>query len=406
MKNENPQKFDQSTYSTSHNNHPFMSTRAIPVLRISRRTLSTASTAAKGTVQEVKQSNATLPSNSTIFSLIQPTGKIHLGNYLGAVKSWRTLSESNTDPTNKFIYGIADLHAITIPKNPTDLKTYRYNAIASLLASGLDALKCILFFQSSVPEHAELNWFLTCLTSMGALNRMTQWKLKAQQLESSSILEDNVLEKTKAGLFCYPALQAADILLYKSTHVPVGDDQSQHLELCRNVARTFNSTFNTDYFPLPTTLLTPAKKVLSLRDPAKKMSKSDPVAKSCVYVTDSPSEIELKIRKATTDSIQGPIYYDPIERPGVSNLINIVSGLTNTSIEEVVASLSHVTSHKQLKDYVSAVIIEEFDPKRQLYEQLMQDRSYLEQICLQGRDTAREIALANLQEVKVIMGLD
>lgn len=373
---------------------------------VSKRSLSTASKAIKGTVQEIKQTDATLPSNSTIFSLIQPTGKIHLGNYLGAVKSWRTLSESNTDPTNKFIYGIADLHAITIPKNPQELKDYRYNAIASLLASGLDTSKCILFFQSSVPEHAELNWFLTCLTSMGALNRMTQWKSKAQQQESSSIFEDNVLEKTKAGLFCYPALQAADILLYKSTHVPVGDDQSQHLELCRNIARTFNSTFNTDYFPLPNTLLTPAKKVLSLKNPAKKMSKSDPVATSCVYVTDSPSDIELKIRKATTDSIQGTIYYDPIERPGVSNLINIVSGLTNKSIDEVVESLSHVTNHKQLKDYVTSVIIEEFDPKRQLYEELMKDRSYLEQICSQGRDTAREIALANLQEVKVIMGLD
>lgn len=392
----------------SHYHSPVitMSCRSFTSLRISKRTLVTVNKSVKGTIQEIKQTDANLPSNSTVFSLIQPTGKIHLGNYLGAVKSWRTLSESNTDPTNKFIYGIADLHAITIPKNPKELKDYRYNAIASLLASGLDTSKCILFFQSSVPEHAELNWFLTCLTSMGALNRMTQWKLKAQQQESSSILEDNVLEKTKAGLFCYPALQAADILLYKSTHVPVGDDQSQHLELCRNVAKSFNSTFNTDYFPLPTTLLTPAKKVLSLKNPAKKMSKSDPVTTSCIYVTDSPADIELKIRKATTDSIQGAIYYDPIERPGVSNLINIVSGLTNKSIDEVVSSLSHVTNHKQLKDYVTSVIIEEFDPKRQLYEELLQDRSYLEKICVQGRDTAREIAQVNLQEVKVIMGLD
>ena len=210
------------------------------------------------------------------------------------------------------------------------------------------------------------------MTSMGALNRMTQWKLKAQQLDNSSILEDNVLEKTKAGLFCYPALQAADILLYKSTHVPVGDDQSQHLELCRSIAKTFNSTYKTNVFPLPKTLLTPAKKILSLKNPQKKMSKSDPVATSCVYVTDSPEDIQFKIRKATTDSIQGSIYYDPIERPGVSNLINIVSGISNKPVDE----------------------------------ELMKDKVYLDSICSQGRDKARELALVNLHQVKSIIGMD
>ena len=382
-----------------------MSLKSIHTLRRCCRPLTT-TTRGTNTVQEVSQNKLVIPSNSTVFSMIQPTGRIHLGNYLGAVKSWRTLSESNTDPTNKFIYGIADLHAITIPKDPIEFKEYRYAAIASLIASGLDTSKCTLFFQSSVPEHSELNWYLTCMTSMGALNRMTQWKRKAQQLDDSSILEDNVLEKTKAGLFCYPALQAADILLYKSTHVPVGDDQSQHLELCRNIAKTFNSTYKTNVFPLPKTLLTPAKKILSLKNPKKKMSKSDPIATSCVYVTDSPEDIQLKIRKATTDSVQGSIYYDPIERPGVSNLINIVSGISNKPVDEVVKDMSDFVDHKQLKDYVTEVIISEFDDKRQLYEELMKDKAYLDTICSQGRDKAREMALVNLHQVKQIIGMD
>lgn len=385
--------------------NPDMSLRSIHTLGRCSRPLTTASRSSS-TVQEVSQNKPVIPSNSTVFSMIQPTGRIHLGNYLGAVKSWRTLSESNTDPSNRFIYGIADLHAITIPKDPIEFKEYRYAAIASLIASGLDTSKCILFFQSSVPEHSELNWYLTCMTSMGALNRMTQWKLKAQQLDNSSILEDNVLEKTKAGLFCYPALQAADILLYKSTHVPVGDDQSQHLELCRSIAKTFNSTYKTNVFPLPKTLLTPAKKILSLKNPQKKMSKSDSVATSCVYVTDSPEDIQFKIRKATTDSIQGSIYYDPIERPGVSNLINIVSGISNKPVDEVVKDMSSFVNHKQLKDYVTEVIISEFDDKRQLYEELMKDKVYLDSICSQGRDKARELALVNLHQVKSIIGMD
>ncbi|CCG21923.1 Msw1 protein [Candida orthopsilosis Co 90-125] len=355
------------------------------------------------TIQDLNRYD-NLPSNSRVFSMVQPTGRIHLGNYLGAVKSWRTLSNSN--PDSEFIFGIADLHAFTIFKPAEELKENRYQAIASLLASGLNTSKCTLYFQSAVPEHSELNWYLTCMTSMGQLNRMTQWKSKAQQSQTSSIIDEKVMDSTKAGVFCYPALQAADILLYRSTHVPVGDDQSQHLELCRNIAKLFNNSYNVDYFPLPKTLLTPAKKILSLKNPEKKMSKSDPVQASCVYVTDSPEQIQLKIRKATTDSIQGAWNFDPVVRPGVSNLINIISGLTNESIEETVASIQHLKDHKSLKDYVAELIVNEFDDKRQLYDELLKNRDYLDQVCRQGRDKARERALINIREIKNIVGMD
>lgn len=345
------------------------------------------------------------PPNSTIFSLIQPTGKIHLGNYLGAIRNWKDLSESQS-PGTKYIFGIADLHAITVPQNPAKLKENRYEAIASLLSAGIDPDACILYHQSSVPEHTELNWILTCITSMGSLNRMTQWKLKSQQIETSTIFDEDVLGKTKAGLLCYPVLQAADILIFKSTHVPVGDDQSQHLELCRNIASTFNHTFKTNYFPLPSTLLTPAKKMLSLRNPTKKMSKSDADQNSCIYVTESPDAIAKKIKKATTDSIQGKIYYDPENRPGISNLINIISGLSRKSVVDTVEDLLWVKDHKQLKDHVTELIVEEFADKRHLFNELMTDFSYLDLICKVGTTKAREVTLVNIQEIKKIVGLD
>lgn len=343
-----------------------------------------------------------IPANSRIFSLIQPTGKIHLGNYLGAISNWKDISETPSDGS-QFIYGIADLHSITLPYDPRQLKVLRYEAIASLIASGLDPQRCIIFHQSAVPEHSELMWILTCLTSMGALNRMTQWKLKAK-LENGMINEQT-FGQTKAGLLNYPILQAADILIYRSTHVPVGEDQSQHLELCRDIAQIFNTTYNTDFFPLPKTLLTPTKKILSLRNPAKKMSKSDKDQSSSVYVTEDEDSISKKIRKATTDSIQ-EIYYDPETRPGVSNLINIISGLTRKPIDETVKEIDWIKNHKQLKDHVTALIIDEFKQKRHLYDELMKDVGYLDQVCNHGREKASAIARDNIKQIKAITGLD
>lgn len=346
------------------------------------------------------------PAGSTVFSLIQPTGKIHLGNYLGAVSNWKDMVDQDNNPDTKFFFGTADLHALTSLPDPIALKRHRHEAIASLLSAGIDTERAVIYHQSSVPAHNQLMWILTCLTGMGSLNRMTQWKLKAQAEASDSIYSEKIMGQTKAGTFAYPALQAADILIYKSTHVPIGDDQTQHLELCRDIAQTFNSTYKKDYFPMPKSVLTPTKKILALRNTSKKMSKSDPDQNSCIYITEEPDTIARKIAKATTDSIQGKVYYDPIERPGVSNLINIVSGLTRTSIDHTVRDLDWVQNHKQLKDHVVELIIEEFKDKRQLYHRLMNDTGYLDDVTAQGTKEASAIADANYKEIALLVGLD
>lgn len=351
------------------------------------------------------QSSIQVPPNSRVFSLVQPTGKIHLGNYLGALRNWKEISNSDS-PGTEFIFGTADLHSITIPYDPKELKQFRYEAIAGILSSGIDASKCTVYHQSSVPEHCELNWILTCLTSMGALNRMTQWKLKTKIEQNDTIFDDEIMGKTKAGLLCYPILQAADILLYKSTHVPVGDDQSQPLELCRDIANTFNNRFQSGFFPLPQTLLTPAKKILALRNPVKKMSKSDKDQSLSLYMTESPESIAKKIRKAQTDSIQGKIYFDPENRPGVSNLINIISGLTQKSIDDTVKDLEWIQDHKQLKDHVTDLIVEEFSESRHTFNQLMGDLAHIDRICQQGTEKARAIASQNIRDIKKLTGLD
>lgn len=348
---------------------------------------------------------SSIPEKSTIFSLIQPTGRIHLGNYLGAIRSWEQLS--NTAPEDsRLVFGVADLHAITIPYDAKELYNFRYDAIASLLACGVNPEKCILYHQSAVREHMELSWYLTCVTSMGGLHRMTQWKLKSQQHGNSESNIEKFFENTKAGLLYYPVLQAADILLYKSTHVPVGDDQAQHLELCRGIASSFNHVHKTKFFPQPKTLLTASKKVNSLRNPTKKMSKSDPDQSSCIYITDTPEAIRKKIRKLVTDSEQGPLTFDPENRPGIANLISIVAGLTDQTPEAAFDNVKHLPDHKLLKDYVTDVVVETLAEKRENYERLVADQEYLHQICQRGNDRAREIAVKNIREVRTIMGLN
>jgi tryptophanyl-tRNA synthetase len=343
-----------------------------------------------------------VPHGSVVFSLVQPTGKVHLGNYLGAIRTWRDLSVSSKDAT--FIFGLADLHSLTFPQQPSQLKSNRYEAIASIIASGVDPERCILYHQSAVPEHAELNWILTCLTPMGLLSRMTTWKLKVTD-SGGSLLGGGELN-VKAGLLCYPILQAADILLYKSTHVPVGDDQTQHLELCRTLATSFNRLVNLEYFQLPQTMLTPTNKVLSLRNPTKKMSKSDADQNSCIYINELPEIIQKKIRRATTDSIQGEVTFDPVNRPGVSNLINIIAGLQRKLIEDTVYELSTIKNHKELKDYACELLALEFAPSRKKFEELTNDTAYLDKICRNGADKARQIASVNMAQIKKLTGLD
>ncbi|ODQ78210.1 hypothetical protein BABINDRAFT_168401 [Babjeviella inositovora NRRL Y-12698] len=361
-----------------------------------RRTYSTI----KKTVEVVSHTNCALPPNSTVFSAIQPTGRFHLGNYLGSVRAWRELQDSAHTDTS-LMFATADLHAITVPKDPHELRTFRAQAIASILASGIDPQKCTVFHQSSVAQHAELSWIFMCHTGLGYLNRMTQWKAKAGASSESALAD--VMSTAGTGLFAYPVLQVADILLYHATHVPVGDDQAQHLELTRHLAEKFNRAYG-DTFPIPKTLLTPARKILSLRDPSKKMSKSDKDQTASIYFNEEPESIRMKVQRAVTDSIQGDLYYDQITRPGVSNMIDIISGITRQTTEETIASLQHIRNHKQLKDHMAEVVIEEFRGPKKLYEQLMADPAYLDEVCKQGTVKATEIAVKNMNDVKRKIG--
>lgn len=350
---------------------------------------------ALGTVQTSSYNPRELvvPANSTIFSLIQPTGIFHIGNYLGAVRMWRDVSEA-APGSARMIYGIADLHAITVPQDAGQLRANRYDAIASVLSTGIDPGRCIVYHQSGVPEHAELNWILSCLAGLGYLGRMTQWKSKSEALANPTL-----------GLFAYPVLQAADIALYKSTHVPVGEDQVQHLELTRELVEKFNKQFGRT-FPLPTTLLAPTKKILSLKNPLKKMSKSDPDRNATIFMCDDPDLIVKKVRKAVTDSISDHFAYDPLNRPGVSNMINIVSGLQRRSIAQVEDDIKSFTDHAAFKAYVSDAIIAEFETPRKRFNELCSDPQYLREIVARGNDRAREIAAATIKQVKKNVGLD
>jgi tryptophanyl-tRNA synthetase len=360
-------------------------------LRILRKQLTRAASTVKTTPFDPK--TLQVHENSTIYSAIQPTGKFHLGNYLGAVRVWRDLCEVAPESAT-VVYGVADLHAMTIPKPAQELKKLRYEAIASILSTGIDHNRAIVYHQSGVPQHTELNWILSCVSGFGYLNRMTQWKSKSDGSENASL-----------GLFAYPVLQAADILLYKSTQVPVGDDQSQHLELCRHVAQQFNKTFG-ETFPLPTTILAPTKKILSLKNPAKKMSKSDPDQSGTLYMTDEPEVIRRKIKKAVTDSISNEFKFDPENRPGVSNMINTISGIQRKTIEQVEQDLINVKDHKAFKDYVTEIVVEEFKKPREEYNRLIQDADYLSQIVQKGNQRAQEIAERTIRQARKNAGLD
>ncbi|SCU77804.1 LADA_0A02300g1_1 [Lachancea dasiensis] len=349
---------------------------------------------------DYKVHSSDIPQNSVIFSLVQPTGKFHLGNYLGAVRVWKDLCDLKRDD-NKLIFGVADLHAITIPiSDGQRLRQSRREAIASILSLGIDPSNATVFYQSQVHQHAELHWLLSTIAPMGLLNRMTQWKSKAMKNGPDA----DVLGNVKLGLFSYPVLQAADILLYGSTHVPVGDDQAQHLELTRSLAQSFNSLFKKQVLTIPTTILAPTKRVLSLQDPTCKMSKSDTNQMATLYLNDDPDTIVKKVRKAVTDSISNEFFYDPLKRPGVSNLINIVSGLQKTSIAQVQKDISHFKSHSDFKTYVSEIIIEKLRQPRENFNMYMQEPSYLEQVTTEGAQAASEMAHRKLQDIKQLMG--
>lgn len=385
------------------------------------------SKAAKSTVLNL--SATVLPPKSTAFSMIQPTGVFHVGNYLGAVRSWvdiQTQAKSNPEWTSnnpdtpRLLFGVADLHALTVPKDPKTLKFTRSQAVASMLATGIDPDYCIVFQQSQIPEHTQLYWLLSTISGMGYLNRMTQWKSKSNLDDNASLLQATeesakALSKLNLGLFAYPALQAADILLYKSNFVPVGEDQAQHLELTRHICATFNKTYpklsgtsdkkKEGVFPEPRTILAPFKKIASLRDPSKKMSKSDPDQSACIYIPDSPDRIRKCIRRSVTDSLQGPITYDKTNRPGIANLLDMASGIVQKTPEQVLKEINP-SDHKALKDGVAEILIQGLGPVRLEYEKLMKDLDYVDQIAKKGSEKARNIAIETMKQVNEAVGLN
>ncbi len=325
-----------------------------------------------------------------IFSGVQPTGNLHLGNYLGAIKNWVELQKKT-----KCIFCIVDLHAITTQDNQNRILKNTREVAAAYIASGIDPKKNIIFVQSNVTGHSELSWILSCHTPIGWLNRMTQFKDKAGKNK----------ERAALGLYSYPVLMAADILLYKSTHVPVGEDQKQHLELSRDIAQAFNRYYDVNFFPVPEPIITGnATRVMSLKDGSKKMSKSDPSDQSRVNLSDDSEEIKKKIQKAKTDSEPFPSSLENLDdRPEIKNLINIFSSLKNNSPEETIAQYLS-KDFKYFKEELSNLIIERVSKISSEMQKLLRDYTYLDSILIQGSERANEIAETNIKELKKIIG--
>lgn len=350
-----------------------------------------------------------------VFSGIQPTGTPHLGNYCGAIAKWVALQEPSTPAsstsTTTRLYSVVDLHALTVPFNAEKMPDQVHSMVAALLGAGLDPKRNILFRQSDVAAHAELAWLLSCITPLGWLQRMTQFKQKAAAAKSESSL----------GLLAYPVLMAADILLYRATHVPVGEDQQQHLELTRMIATTFNDRFGSnrpggkEVLPKPFPMVeedaatltgAPRKalsRIMSLRDPTKKMSKSDTSALGRIELTDSADDIRKKIRKATTDAVAG-IHYDRDERPGVSNLLDIASAVTEKSVAELEAQYADYGTGA-FKDSVADAVIAKICPIGESIKRYEADQAYIDQVLAAGAEQAAELAAVTMKDVKEVMGL-
>ena len=327
-----------------------------------------------------------------VFSGIQPTGNLHLGNYLGALKNFVSLQKEMS-----CIYCVVDLHAITIFQKPDQLRNNVLETIASFLATGIDPNKSIIFNQSSVSGHAELAWILNCISRIGWLNRMTQFKDKAGSDK----------EKASVGLYIYPNLMAADILLYKATHVPVGADQKQHLELSRDIAQKFNNDFNCkDFFPLPEPLIPKnISRVMSLRDGTKKMSKSEESDYSRINLKDSADEISKKIKKAKSDSDQIPDNLKDLEnKPEALNLINIYSEISKINLEKALNEMSG-KEYSFLKKKLADLLINEITPVGKEINKLLSDKGNLEKILEKGKEKANIIAEENLKNIREKVGL-
>ncbi|MEK6734598.1 MAG: tryptophan--tRNA ligase [Pseudomonadota bacterium] len=329
--------------------------------------------------------------NKIVVSGIQPSGTMHIGNYLGAIKNWINLQ----DKYNCFFF-LADLHTITVAQEPEEFRNNILSTAASLIASGLDPKLVTLFAQSSVAEHTELGWILNCMTPMGWLERMTQFKDKAG--------EDK--ERASLGLFSYPVLQSADVLLYKADFVPVGEDQRQHLELARDIAASFNRHTKTNYFKLPEAMiLKEASRIMSLRDGTSKMSKSDPSDYSRINLIDSPDVIVQKIKKAKTDSI-AEIFFDKENRPEISNLLEIYAACSDRKIVEIV-NMYEGKFTGQFKADLAEVIIEKIgNIGKEITRLYADDQSYIKQVLKTGAKKASILAKNNMSEIKELCGFN
>ena len=328
-----------------------------------------------------------------IFSGVQPTGNLHLGNYLGAIKNFVNL---NNDNKNQCIFCVVDLHAITVKQNPRDLKNNILETVATFVASGIDPEKSIIFNQSRVSAHSEAAWILSCVARMGWLNRMTQFKEKAGKDK----------EKASIGLYTYPVLMAADILLYDATHVPVGEDQKQHLELCRDIDQKFNSDFQVeDFLKTPEPLIQKEfSRIMSLKNGVKKMSKSDLSDFSRINLTDDKDLIINKVKKAKTDPLPLPSNILELDkRPEAKNLLGIYSSLTNSSMVKTV-QLFEGKNFSEFKEKLSQVLVEKIEPISTEIKKLKNDREYLDKILKEGHQKANNIASVKLKKLKEIVG--
>ena len=331
-----------------------------------------------------------VPARKVMLSGIKPTGDLTLGSYLGAIKNWAERAEQFD-----CYYFMADLHALTTRNNPADLRRRTLEQLAQYVACGLDPKKNTLFIQSHVPAHAELGWILNCYTMFGELSRMTQFK------DKSAKNADNI----NGGLFTYPALMAADILLYQPDFVPMGDDQKQHVELTRDVAQRFNNLYG-ETFKVPEPYIPKVgARVMDLLDPHSKMSKSDEIGNGRVCLMDSPEDIARKFKRAVTDSdTERCVRYDPETKPGVANLMSIYAAVTGKSFEEIEREFEG-RGYGAFKPAVGEAVIETLRPIREEAQKIMKDKSYLSELCRDGAERASHIAERTLRKVCKKVGL-
>ena len=323
-----------------------------------------------------------------ILSGIQSTGRLHLGNYLGAIDNWVKMQEEYN-----CYYMIANLHSLTIRNNPEELKNNTKNIIALYVAAGLDPEKNTIFIQSQVKEHAELAWILNCYTYMGELSRMTQFK------DKSAKHADNI----NAGLFTYPVLMAADILLYKADLVPVGEDQKQHLEITRNIAERFNKIYGETFVMPEGYIRKSTARIMGLQDPTSKMSKSSTNVNDVIFLDDEPEVIMKKFKKAVTDS-ENVVRFDPENKPGISNLMCIYGAITGKNEKEIEEEFSGL-GYGAFKTAVGEKVVEKLKPAQEKYKELLENPKYLEEIYTRGAEKARELASKTLEEVKNKIGI-